>query len=211
MGSTSVDLVINTKANVAELQKAAESAQEFIDILKLGVGIDLGGRIVEGINEIGAAFSEATSEGIKFNSEVQDAQLALAALAKNADPTRFHTLGEAMGASARGVEALRKAAVTSPFNFSTLLETMTGLSGPLYAGGVKDLQKQVDLTVLLSQAAKTLNLPQQLFQSDARDLVEGRVGRTLLGKGLGISDDDIKKATQAGQLYEFLTQKLSAF
>lgn len=204
------NFVLKTESNTAALKRATLEAQEFVKTLREGVSLNFGQEVAKGIGQLPGLFAEAVKGGVRFNAEIEDAQLSLAGLIRTAHPERFQSMSAAMAESARGVSALRQAALSTTSSFSELHESLIALSGPLYAGGAKELQKQVDLVARLSEAAKAINVPSSSFTSDARDLIGG-AGGTQLGKGLHISDEEIQKASRSGTVIDLLTQKLSKF
>jgi hypothetical protein len=152
-----------------------------------------------------------TQAGVSFNATLEDSKLAIASLLLNFRPDQFNTLDKALSKSADTVDRLVEAAKKSPATFGQLLETLKGVSGAAFAANI-DIDRQVKLVVLLSQAMKSLVPPEQLLQ-ESRALLTGNVGNVnaQAAQALGIKAADIEKAKAQGQLYEYLEGKLAAF
>lgn len=220
MADRTFDILIDIQARVAAIDDATRKIQNlnaetkgvgaaFEGVLKgiqLGLGID----VVNLVGQIPEKLREAVAEGIRFNAFVEQATIGVAGMLRQFEPERYRSFNAALGDSSQLIDLLRSKANQLGLSFEAVVETYKVTAGALFAGGVTNLQKQVDLTVLLTQAVGALGITGFQAQRDIFDLLEGRANRTIAGKALGISDDDVAKAKEAGQLYEFLTTKFAA-
>ncbi len=192
-----------------DFEKANRSAKEFIDTLKMGVGIDLGGRIVASLAELPAMLQEAITNGVRLNAELETTRLTIAGMVK-----QFGGLGDfnqGLAVSDQLIAKMRESANALGISFEALMESYKTTAGAMFNSGVRDLQKQIDLTVLLQRAMAGLGISGFQATRDIQDIFTGMAERTKAGRELGLHNEDIKKAEEQGRMYEFLTEKLSGF
>ena len=159
----------------------------------------------------GAGFAAVIKSGLEFNSVVENARLGIAAVQKQLDPARFKTFDQAVAASADAIDLLKEKAKVSPATFEQLTEGFQAVTGAATGAGI-GLKDQVDLIVLMSQALSGLGIRSEQLIQESRALISGNINHNAAAaRILNITADDIKRATQAGQLFEFLTGKLDAF
>ncbi|MEZ0255123.1 MAG: hypothetical protein ACAI37_07585, partial [Chthoniobacter sp.] len=194
-----------------KIEGMTEAAHEFVETLKMGVGIDLGGRIVEGIAEIPNVLREAIAEGVKFNAELETMRLTLAGMAKQFSEGGITTFNQGLQVSDMLIGKMRDRANELGLSFEALMETYKTSAGALFHGGVTDLEKQLDLVVLLSRAMQGMGISGFQATRDTQDILMGMADRTKAGRELGVKDADINQAKEQGQLYEYLSEKLSGF
>lgn len=150
-------------------------------------------------------------EGIQFNSILQDSVTSIAAVQLQFHPEKFQNMADAMGAAAGAVEDLKNKATQSPASFQALVQGFQATAGAAAKANLT-MQQHVNLVVLLSQAFKALNIPEQQMVSEMRALITGNINQDSdAAKMLGITREDVARATQTGQLFDFLTGKMSAF
>lgn len=194
------------------LHKSRQAAEEFIHTLKLGVGIDLGGKLVESIQEIPNLLREATAEGVKFNAFLETTQIAIAGSLRSVDPSL--TWQQAKQEGSEAIDLLRKKANELGLDFETLAETYKVNAPTLAHAGIKDVQQQIDTIALLNQVAAAKGIQGFQAQRDIIDILNGQGNRTLLGKELesqGVDMKELENAERLGTLYDYLTEKLGAF
>lgn len=194
------------------LHKSRQAAEEFIHTLKLGVGIDLGGKLVESIQEIPNLLREATAEGVKFNAFLETTQIAIAGSLRSVDPSL--TWQQAKQEGGEAIDLLRKKANELGLDFETLAETYKVNAPTLAHAGIKDVQQQIDTIALLNQVAAAKGIQGFQSQRDIIDILNGQGNRTLLGKELesqGVDMKELENAERLGTLYDYLTEKLGAF
>ncbi|MGE3795913.1 MAG: hypothetical protein AB7I38_18585, partial [Dehalococcoidia bacterium] len=105
------------------------------------------------------------------------------------------------------VEGLRTAAT-----YDQLLETFqTALGVGLAQGLTVDQIRQY--AVRVSQAAAAIDLPQNQLAEEIRSILQGTITArtTRIAVALGISNEDIARAKEAGNLADFLVERFQAF
>ncbi len=206
---------VETGNSVDEVKKhlsdASHEADHFASSLKAGVGIDLGHRLVELIAEVPAKIREMTEEGVRFNAMAETMKVGLAGAFRSADPDTFTSFHAAETAASEAFEAIKAKSIELGLDLHAVTEGLSINLRGLAEGGVRDLTQQIDLITTLNQAAAAKGLAGNQASRDIIDLLNGRANRTLFGAELGIKDEDVKAAREAGKLYEFLNEKLSAY
>lgn len=193
-------------------ETAATAGRGLSEAFKLGEAIDLTGRLNNLIFGLKDRLIEAAKEGVRYNSMLEDSRIAVAGLLRQFDPGRVKTFSQALEESADVVAKLERRAAESPATFEQLLGGLRALSGPAFAAGIRNVDQQIELTVLLSQAIKGIGLATEQLPQEARAILTGNITEDAqLARSLGITRDDIERARSAGQLFEVLTARLGAF
>jgi len=196
----------------AKLTESEAHAREFINTLKLGVGIDLGGKLVESIREIPNLLREATAQGLEFNRTMQDSTIAIAGALRSVDSSLSFANAKEKGTET--IEALRQKALALGIDFHSLIETFSVNVPTMWHAGIRDTQKMIDLITLLNQTARAKGIDGFQAQRDIIDILNGMGQRTLLGKELeanGVTNEAIARAKEQGNLYEVLSKGLAAY
>jgi hypothetical protein len=213
--TSQIDILVQVRDQLEGLRRTQEGFQElqrstnsWLSSFRNGAAFAVA---QSALSRIGDAMREAAAVGIRFNAALEQARLGIAAVQRQANPQVFRNLDAAMGAATNAVELLQQKARQSPASFSQLVEGFQAITGAATAAGIP-LSKQVDLTVLLSQAVAALGLRSEQFVQESRALLTGNITEdAALAKMLGIRKEDLDQAKQAGTLFEFLTQRLGAF
>lgn len=190
-----------------QIQRQLAPARELINTLKMGVGIDLGGRIVNSIAQIPRVVQAAVQRGVEFNSVLEGTESAVAAVLE-----RFQGMSrpQAIAEAAKAMEDLKAKAIDAPGTIQTLSEAWMASSGAAAACNIS-VSQQIDLMIKLSQACSRLNLPQQQLVQETRAILTGNITLDAqLAKTLGITNQMIAKAKEQGSVYEFVTGKIGA-
>jgi len=122
--SANLNYVIRLDAETQGLRQANLEWRNFIGSVKAGVGIDIGGRLVAGIQELNNALKSAGMAGVMFRSKIEDltvsyrtllgsselANMRIAELAKFAAATPFELPG--IGKANKILETLTKGALS---------------------------------------------------------------------------------------------------
>ncbi len=193
------------------LHRSTEAAREFVDTLKLGVGIDLGGKLVESIREIPALLREAVAEGVKFNALMQSSQIAIAGGFKSMDASLSFEQAKQQGGEA--IDYLMQKSKQMGLDFEAVVETFKVNVPTMFAAGIHDAKEMADTIILLNQVASSKGISGFQAQRDIIDLLNGMGERTMLGKELtaqGVSNESIEKWKEAGTLAENLREKFAA-
>lgn len=184
------------------------------DGIKLGLGLDIGQRLTQAIASIPGRLEQAYQIGIGFNSQLEQANIAIAAMLHQFDPNRYGSMQKGLAASGELLKTLRREAITTTATFADLVAGSQGLLASMLSGGVP-VEQIPGLTAMISRAVSTIMGPAangyQLMQ-EGRALLTGDIGpQAFVARSLGISRQDVQSARQSGQLVQFLTDKLSAF
>ncbi|HEY1791517.1 MAG TPA: hypothetical protein VGG34_01250 [Opitutaceae bacterium] len=218
-----LDLQNAAKFSMGGINAAAKEAAGFGDTFReqffgsfgMGAGLTAGATaamsVVAAVRAISGAIKGVLSEGIQFTAEMENAKTGIAAALQEFDPERYHTFQQALEASGDVIDKLKAKSAQFGLSFPALAEQYTATVGAMFKGGITDLNKQIELSVTLNRAMTTLGIQGFRATRDIADILNGVANRTVAGRSLGITDADLKAASEAGQLYEFLNQKLHAF
>jgi hypothetical protein len=157
-------------------------------------------------------FQAGASIGISFNAQMERAQIGIAGILKATDSAgSFEKFTDAMGASARVLEQIKQVAPTTTATIRDLVDGFQVITGPASAANIT-LQEQVQLTVSLSNAVAALGVPTRELAQETRALISGNIDRNArVAQALQITSEDVRNAKEAGNLFEFLNERLSAF
>lgn len=159
--------------------------------------------------------------GISINRTVEDSQISIAALITAVGEVR-NTQGElvtgqeafalATKEARRQVNMLRQDAIGTTATFEDLLKAFQSGIGPGLAAGL-NLDEIRQVTLRISQAAAALTVPQNQLNEEIRSLLRGTIQArtTRIASVLGITNEDVRQAREAGTLFQFLSKRLDAF
>jgi hypothetical protein len=118
----------------------------------------------------------------------------------------------AQGEASRQLRFLRVEALKTVATFEELSEAFQTAIGPGLASGF-NLDQVRAFTVQISQAASAIGLAQNQLAEEIRSLLQGTINprNTRIATVLNISNQDIRRAREAGTLFEFLNDRLEAF
>lgn len=193
------------------LHRSTEAAHEFVNALKLGVGIDLGGKLVESIREIPHLLREAVAEGVKFNALMQTSQIAMAGAFKSVDSSLSFDAAKKQGGEA--LDYLMEKSKALGLDFESVVETFKVNVPTMFQAGIHDAKEMADTIVLLNQVAASKGISGFQAQRDIIDLLNGQGERTILGKELkanGVSNEQIEQWKEQGILADKLKEKFAA-
>jgi len=166
-------------------------------------------------------FRELVSELIRYNANIEQATLGVASLftavgdvrdATGETVTATQKLALAQGEARRQVQLLRRDSLQTAGTFEQLLEAFQTATAPgLEAGLNVDQIRQ--FSVRISQAAAAIGLAQNQLAEEIRSILQGTIQArtTRIAVALGISNEDIRNAKEAGVLFQFLSEKFAAF
>lgn len=168
-----------------------------------------------------AGFGRLVTDSIRLNAELEQSVLGVGALitalgdvvspsglvADNAE-----RLAAAQGEARRQLEFLRVDALKTAATYKELSDTFQVALAPGFQAGL-DLDEIRRLTVRISQAAGAIGLPQNQLPEEIRSLLSGTITprTTRIATSLGITNEDIRKAKEAGTLVDFLEDRFAAF
>lgn len=158
---------------------------------------------------------------VEFNRVVETAELGIASLITASGGVR-DALGNSVGAgkalalaqkeAAKQTALLRLEGLKTAATFEQLVDTFQIAIGPGLAAGL-DLQQIRKFTVQVSQAAAAAGVAQNQLSEEIRSILSGTIQQrtTRLAAVLGITNEDIRRAKEAGRLMEFLQDRFQAF
>jgi hypothetical protein len=166
-------------------------------------------------------FIDLVKAGVKFNATLEQTVLGIGALitavANVEDPilgavSAADQLTLAQAEGTRQTKQLRLEALKTAATFEELQNAFqTAIAPGLIAGlDVDEIRK---ISVRISQAASAIGLPQQQLAEEIRSLLQGTITarNTRIATSLGITNEDIENAKEAGELAEFLDRRFAAF
>ena len=153
--------------------------------------------------------AQGARDGVEFNRTLENTRRGIAAMLLQFGGRE--SFASAFADAGPVLDMLRKKAAELGLEFHPLAEQYQTTIGAMFRGGVTDLKQQLDLTLMLTQAMRSLGIQGFQAQRDISDLLGGMAERTMAGRMLGLSNEDLKAASDAGKLYQFLSEKLGAF
>lgn len=166
-------------------------------------------------------FKDFVESGIEFNKTIESANIGIASLI-DAQTIMTDSVGRivdgidkfrvSQGLAAEQVNKLRIAGIQTTATTEQLVTAFQQAVGiGLRYGLTLDQIRQV--TVQMTQAAGQLGLPLNQMNEEIRSLLAGtiRPQNTRIATALGITNEQVKQAQRAGNLFEFITERLQAF
>lgn len=169
----------------------------------------------------GQLFTGLIADSLQYSRTLEDSQISLASL--------FSTVGKvstvqgellegaqafaaAQSVAADQTRKLQAEAVQTTATFQELLTAYQAGVGPGLEAGL-NLDEIREVTVRVSQAAAALSVPQNQLIEEIRSLLRGTIQArtTIVASVLGITNEDIRQAKEAGNLFEFLQERLQGF
>lgn len=202
------------QAGTATQAMAQQSTQAMGGMLAQGNGL-VGvfyklGTVIAGISFV-AMLGWLAKVGVQFDSLLEDAVTGIAAVQRTFRPDLYQDFDMAVTASAQAVDTLKKKAAESPATFEALVGAFQATAGAAGKANI-GMQEHINLIVMMSQALKGLGISDQQIITESRSLFTGNINaESDAAKMLGITSEDIHQATAAGQLADFLTDKMKAF
>lgn len=169
--------------------------------------------------QVVSGFGSLIGGAIQFNRTVEDSQVGLASLLVSAGEVT-NEYGELV----KGAEAftiaqreaaiqgnkLRQDALRTTATYEELLVAFQAALGPGLAAGL-DPDQVREVAVNISQAAAAFGLEQNQLAEEVRSLITGTGQLRTTRLAQVISNEDIRKAREAGKLFELLTDRLKPF
>lgn len=167
-------------------------------------------------------FTGLLSGGIAFNQTLEQSRLGLAGILTSIGEIKDIQTGEllqgaekyaaAQRVAADQQEKLRADALNTVATYEELLDVFQIALGPGLAAGL-NVDEVRNVAVLVSQAASAIGVAQNQLSEEVRSLLTGniRVTTSRIAQVLGLTNEDIRTATAAGDLYGLLTERLKGF
>ena len=192
-------------ARATELQKLTASADDFVQTLKLGVGIDLGGKLVNSLAAIPGHIQNAAQRGVAFNASISDAEVAIANVVG-----RFQGLN-AEASKQEAAKAIAQIKAVEPEAAGSLSDLVQGFLATFAAAqsaGIS-IEQNVDLVGKFANALSNANIPASQLAQEMRSIVTGNINAdSALARTLNITNEQVRAAKEAGNLYGFLAEKI---
>lgn len=177
-----------------------------------GAGFGVGLMSVQGaISGISAAMKTVATNGVAFNSTLEDAKLSIAAVLKTFDSKgQYATLDSAFSDSKDLLEQLKAKAVETKASFIGMVEAYQGSAGAMMAAGIP-LERQINLMVRMSQGMGALGIREMEMRQETTAIMMGMIDRNArLAKTLGITNADVANWKAAGTLADELEKRMAA-
>jgi hypothetical protein len=206
------------RRQAGELERSARSANSLLFTFRRLVGVLAAFQIARAL--VGG-FRDIITLGIRFNDQIRQAEIGIAGLLVSLADIR-----DEQGRSTEGAEKfaraftiareqvaqLRQDALLTTATLEQLAETFqVALAPGLQAGlNVDEIRK---LAVSISQAATAIGVPQNQLAEEIRSLLTGTIqARTSrIPTALGITNADIRRLREAGELAPFLAKRFQEF
>lgn len=166
------------------------------------------------------AFTQAATDGVAFNAELEAANSAIASLIFAQSKLRdaqgqvvdgAQGLRVAYGLAEDQVQKLRVAGLETAATSRQLVEAFQSAVGPGIAAGL-NLDEIRTLTIQITQAAGALNVPFDQLSQEIRSILDGSIDvNSRVAKTLGISNEQVKNWQAQGKLVEELSKRLQPF
>jgi len=213
------EAILGTRNNARSLNNEFQSfGRTLASSLGIGAGFSIGAKAADmltgALRGVAGAVKDTIREGVAFNATLETAQLSVGAVLKQFNPEKYRTFGDATKEAANLVGQLKQRALETSATFEELLTGFQSTAGVMATAGVP-LRKQIDLLVTTSQAMSALGINAHELRQELTALLMGNIDRNArLAKTLeplGVNNESIARAKEAGTLYEFLTEKMSEF
>jgi len=226
MATSTLQVLIDIKSKLAGLEQGVEQMRrlraETQNVSRAGsalsgvfAGIAAGATIqlTQQLQRIPQIITQSVRDGIGFNATIESARIGIASIIKSFDGSgKFQNFDAALSESARAVDFLKSKAVETQATFEELLVGYQAAAGPAFAAGINSTREQITLTVALSQAMSALTIPAREMSQEIRGVFEGDTGRqSRLNQVLGITKEEMEKASRAGTAYQLVMGRLNAF
>lgn len=198
-----------------EIKNAQAAADSFFGTLKLGSGIDISRRLIDGLIELKDVFTSFIETGVRFDQTLESTQIGIAAILRQTDRVgNFANFNEAFGTAGQILEQLKKQAIELDVPFQSMASSYQIAASQMSQAGIP-IKNQVELIGLLTRAVQVQLGPladSRQILTETRALLQGTTlpGAQLANAVLATPQDKaaFNQAKEAGTLFEFLQAKL---
>lgn len=166
------------------------------------------GATASGIGLLLAGATKVGREGAAFNMSLDNAEVGIANVLR-----RFDGLNQT-AAKNEAAKALERIIQLEPVTAGGLEDLTMGFMKTLATAkgiGLTTMQN-VELTAKFANAVANAGLPLDQLTQEYRSILSGNITKdSQIAKILGITNEDIGNAKAAGDVYDYLTQKLGEF
>lgn len=190
-----------------QLKKLDSAANEFLQSLKAGVGIDLGGRLVNGVAQLQGLFTGLLQRGYEFNKTMAQSEGGIAnVLAK------FMKL-DAQASKQEAAKAMAAIMKWEPKAAGSLQDLTLGFMATVGAGQAAGITvaQNVELVGKFANALAALGMDASQLTQELRAIFTGNItSDAQLAKTLQITPEAVRSAKEAGTFYEYLNKQLGS-
>lgn len=187
------------------LRALDSQAQQFVDSLRAGVGIDLGGKIVNSLAALPNVFTSTLRRGFEFNRTLADTEVAISNVLQ-----KFQGLDQA-GGDAAAAGALQQIVELEPKVAGTLNDLAQGFlasAASAQAAGLT-VEQNIDLVGKFANGLANASIPAEQLVQELRAVFSGNITPdAAFAKILGLTNEAVRSAKEAGTLYEELDKRI---
>jgi hypothetical protein len=165
-------------------------------------------------------FNQMISGAVRFNAAIETNRVGLAGLITAAGNVRDlqggrlsleEQLGRAQNIAIGQMKKLQAQALETAASYEEVSTAFTQAVAPGISAGLT-LDEIRNVTVQISQAATGLGVAQNQLAEEIRSLFQGTINprNTRIATALGITSQDIRRAKETGQLFEFISGRFAA-
>ena len=201
-----------------EAAKAAESPfNRFLFTFRRLVGVMA---VFTVARTVVSGFNSMIAGAVRFNAAIESNRVGLAGLIAAAGDVRDlqgsrlsldQQLNVAQNIAIDQMGKLRAEALQTAASYEEISTAFTQAVAPGISAGLT-LDEIRKVTVNISQAATGLGVAQNQLSEEIRSLFQGTINprNTRIATALGITPQDIKRAKETGQLFEFISTRFAA-
>lgn len=167
------------------------------------------------------AFKEVVSEAINFNAELENSTTSISSLLVAVGTIRdsfgetltgYRAFTAAQGIARDQMAKLRVESLKTTASFEDLVKTLQVAVAPGLRAGL-NIDQVREFTVEISKAAAAVGVQQNQLAEEIRSILAGTINlrNTRIAAALGITNDDIRRAKELGNLAEFLRDRFNSF
>jgi hypothetical protein len=153
----------------------------------------------------GAAFTGLITRGIEFNKNMADSEVAIGNVLR-----QFQGLNQE-AAKAEAAKAMQQIVDLEPLVAGSLGDLTGGFMATIASAQAMGISVEDNITLvgLFANALANAKIPAEQLAQEMRSILTGNIGAdSTLAKVLNITNEDVKNAKEAGELVDFLKNKI---
>jgi hypothetical protein len=153
----------------------------------------------------GAAITGLITRGIEFNKNMADSEVAIGNVLR-----QFQGLNQE-AAKAEAAKAMQQIVDLEPLVAGSLGDLTGGFMATIASAQAMGISVEDNITLvgLFANALANAKIPAEQLAQEMRSILTGNIGAdSTLAKVLNITNEDVKKAKEAGELVDFLKNKI---
>jgi len=200
------DATVTLGLNAAQLTAGLRAASSNVDKFAKGASSSFS-RLSASLGVLGGGFTlgAIVKQGFSFNQTMQDSEVAIGNVLQQLAGLN------AEAAKSEAAKAMQQLIDLEPEAAGGLTDLVGGFMATIAAAqGVGiTVNQNIDLVGKFANALANANLPMDQLGQEMRSILTQNIGAdSSLAKILGITNEMVGKAREAGTLYEFLTSKI---